>query len=263
MTVPEIPKLLGAGDPPPVRVLRPEGRSRFLLTADHAGRAIPRRLGDLGLPENERMRHIAWDIGIAGVTELLSGALDATAVLQAYSRLVIDCNRRPEWPSSIPTISELTAIPGNEGLSSEEREARRREIFQPYHEKIAALLDRRSAAGRPTVLVAMHSFTPVFKGVARTVEAGILYNPNDRDTRLPAILLDLLRAEGDLVVGDNQPYAITDSSDYTVPVHGEGRALPHVEIEIRQDLIADAGGQVAWAARLAHVLPLAAARLSA
>jgi predicted N-formylglutamate amidohydrolase len=253
--------LLGAGDPPPLRVLRPQGGSGFFLTADHAGRAIPDRLGDLGLPEAERARHIAWDIGIAGVTEILSEALDAAAVLQVYSRLVIDCNRRPEWPSAIPTVSELTEIPGNIGISPEERESRRREIFQPYHDEIARLLDRRADAGGRAVLVAMHSFTPVFKGSARSVEVGILYNPNASDIRLPRIMLDLLRAEGDLAVGDNQPYAITGSSDYTVPVHGEGRGLPHVEIEIRQDLIADPAGQGAWAARLARLLPLADARL--
>ena len=260
--MPKTGQLLAESDPPPVCVLRPEGRSDFLLTADHAGRAIPRRLGDLGLSESERARHIAWDIGIGAVTEFLSEALDATAVLQAYSRLVIDCNRRPEWPSSIPTISELTTIPGNGGLSPKERAARRREIFQPYHEKIAALLGRRSAAGRPTVLVAMHSFTPVFKGIARNVEAGILYNRNDRDTRLPAIMLDLLRAEGDLVVGANEPYAITDDSDYTVPVHGEGRGLDHVEIEIRQDLITNGAGQQRWAERMARLLREADRRLS-
>ena len=253
--------LLGGDDPPPVRVLRADAGSTFLLTADHAGRAIPRRLGDLGLPMSELERHIAWDIGIAGVTERLSEALDATAVLQAYSRLVIDCNRRPEWPSAIPAISELTAIPGNAAVSPAEREARRRAIFLPYHALIAELLDRRAAAGRPSVLVAMHSFTPVFKGVARSVEVGVLYNPGARDTRLPRIMLDLLRAEGDLAVGDNQPYAITGNSDYTVPVHGEERSLPHVELEIRQDLIGDAAGQDAWAARLARLLPLAAEKL--
>ena len=253
--------LLGGGDPPPVRILRPEGSSAFFLTADHAGRAIPRRLGDLGLPEAERARHIAWDIGIAGVTERLSEALDAVAVLQLYSRLVIDCNRRPEWESAIPTVSELTEIPGNIGIGPAERESRRREIFQPYHDEIAHLLDRRGDAGRRTVLVAVHSFTPVFKGAAREVEVGILYNPDARDTRLPRIMLDLLRADGDLAVGDNQPYAITGSSDYTVPIHGEDRGLPHVEIEIRQDLIADISGQAAWATRLARLLPLADAHL--
>ena len=251
-------RLLGAHDPPPVRVLRPNGHSDFLLTADHAGRTIPRRLGTLGLPESELARHIAWDIGVAGVTERLSEALDAAAVLQNYSRLVIDCNRQPGLDSSIPTLSELTAIPGNEGLSAVERDARRREIFLPYHERIAALLDERRALGRRMVLIAMHSFTPVFKRVARAVEIGILYN---RDTLLPHIMLDLLRGEDDLAVGDNQPYAVGDLSDYTVPVHGEQRGLPHVEIEIRQDLIADPAGQAAWAARLAQLLAEADARL--
>ncbi len=121
-------RLISEGDPAPVRVLRPSGRSEFFLTADHAGRAIPQRLGRLGLSESELARHIAWDIGIAGVTEKLAQALDATAVLQAYSRLVIDCNRQPGWASSIPLISELTAIPGNQGIPPAEREARRREI---------------------------------------------------------------------------------------------------------------------------------------
>jgi len=250
--------LLSEGDPAPVRVLRPAGASEFFLTADHAGRAIPRRLGRLGLPQSELARHIAWDIGIAGVTELLAQALDATAVLQAYSRLVIDCNRQPDWASSIPVISELTAIPGNQGIAPAEREARHREIFLPYHQCIAELLDQRREAERRTVLIAMHSFTPVFKGARRSIDIGMLYN---RDARLADIMLDLLRAEGDLAVGDNAPYAITDASDYTVPVHGEARNLPHVEIEIRQDLIGDAAGQAAWAARLARLLPIAEARL--
>ena len=132
-------RLISEGDPAAVRVLQPTGGSEFFLTADHAGRAIPRRLGRLGLPENELARHIAWDIGIAGVTELLAQALDATAVLQAYSRLVIDCNRQPDWVSSIPEISELTAIPRNQAIPPAEREARHREIFLPYHQRIAEL----------------------------------------------------------------------------------------------------------------------------
>jgi predicted N-formylglutamate amidohydrolase len=250
--------LLDDTDPDPVRVLCPDGGSDFFLTADHAGRAVPRSLGDLGVRQGEWERHIAWDIGIAAVTERLSHLLDAAAVLQNYSRLVIDCNRRPDWESSIPTISEHTEIPGNRDLSQAECAARRREIFDPYHGEIATLLDRRAAAGRRTVLVAMHSFTPVFKGETRNVEIGVLYN---RDVRLAAIMLDLLRAEGDLAVGDNAPYAITDTSDYTVPVHGEWRGLPHVEIEIRQDLISDPAGQKSWAARLARLLPTADARL--
>jgi predicted N-formylglutamate amidohydrolase len=231
--------------------LRPDGASDLVLAADHAGRLIPHVLGDLGLNETERGRHIAWDIGIAGVTEILSRLLDAAAVLQVYSRLVIDCNRALHHPTSIPTVSELTPIPGNENLSSEDRAARRRAIFDPYHTAIAALLDSRRETGRRTIFVAMHSFTPVFKSLARTVEIGVLFH---HETPLSRLMLDLLRAEGDLVVGANEPYAITDDSDYTVPVHGEARGLDHVEIEIRQDLIADTTGQHRWAERMARLL---------
>jgi predicted N-formylglutamate amidohydrolase len=245
-------RLLQDDDPSPVRVLRANGASDLFLTADHAGRVIPRSLEQLGLPDSEIQRHIGWDIGIAGVTERLSAALDSTAILQTYSRLVIDCNRDPAVPSSMPEISELTEIPGNRNLSPEQRTARRQAIFDPYHARIRELLDAR--AGRRTVFVAMHSFTPVFKGESRAMQVGVLYN---RDARMANIMLELLRAEGDLVVGDNAPYAVSDLTDYTVPVHAERRGLPHVEIEIRQDLIAEPAGQTAWAERLARLLPAA------
>ncbi len=248
--------LLAADEPAPVRVLRPAARSDFVLTADHAGNLIPRALGDLGVSAAERQRHIAWDIGIAAVTEALSGLLDATAVLQTYSRLVIDCNRDPGHPTSIPPVSEVTPIPGNENLSAADREARRRAIFDPYHTAIAEILDAR--AGRRTILVAMHSFTPVFKGVARAVEVGVLYH---HETPLSRLMLELLRDEGNLNVGANLPYAITDTSDYTVPLHGEGRGIPHVEIEIRQDLIDTPAGQQEWAERMARLLRAAGDRL--
>ena len=252
--------LLAPDEPSPVRILHPDGASDFLFAADHAGRLIPSALGTLGLDEAERRRHIAWDIGIAAVTEALAVSLDATAVLQAYSRLVIDCNRAPGHPTSIPAVSELTAIPGNAALTDEERTMRRRAIFDPYHAALVELIDRRVVAGRRTVLVAMHSFTPVFKGVARAVEIGVLYH---HETRLSRLMLELLRAEGDLVVGANEPYAITDDSDYTAPVHGEARGLEHLEIEIRQDLIADPAGQSAWARRMARLLRETDERLDA
>ena len=241
--------LLTDDDPPPFRVLREHGTSSLFLTADHAGRVIPKALGDRGVPAAEMVRHIAWDIGIAAVTEQLSALLDATAVLQTYSRLVIDCNRDPAWPSAMPEVSEHTAIPGNVGLTAADRRARVEAIFTPYHDRIRALLDAR--AGRRTVLIAMHSFTPRFKGESREMHVGILYN---KDPTLAGIMMDLLRREGDLVVGDNAPYAITEASDYGIPVHGEQRGLRHVEIEIRQDLIAEPDGQRAWATRFASLL---------
>jgi predicted N-formylglutamate amidohydrolase len=243
--------LLLAGDEvPPVLEENAAGRSPFLLTCDHYGRLIPRALGDLGLPESELTRHIAWDIGIAGVAEALSRALDAQLIAQRYSRLVIDCNRPPTAPSSIPVISEVTAIPGNRALAAEAVETRRRAVFAPYHRRIEQAIERRLRAGVPTVLVALHSFTPVYKGVARPWHIGTLYH---RDTRLPPLLLKLLRAESGLVVGDNEPYAVSDDTDYTIPVHGEARGLMNSGIEIRQDLIADPAGQRQWADRLARI----------
>jgi predicted N-formylglutamate amidohydrolase len=247
----ETSSLLEVADLPPVLQENAGGRSSFLLTCDHFGRLIPKRLGDLGLSEKELSRHIGWDIGIAGVVQDLSRRLDAHLIAQRYSRLVIDCNRPPHVPSSIPLISEATAIPGNEGLSREASETRRREIFDPYHRVIHETIDRRLREGVPTILLALHSFTPVYAGIARPWHIGTLYR---RDKVLPPLLLAALRAEGDLVVGDNEPYAVSEATDYTIPVHGEARGLMSTGIEIRQDLIADEAGQRQWAERLARIL---------
>jgi predicted N-formylglutamate amidohydrolase len=242
--------LVGGQDVPPVHEDSAGGASPFLLTSDHYGRAIPRILGDLGLPASEMERHIAWDIGIAGVADALSKHLNAHLIAQRYSRLVIDCNRPPNAASSIPVISEATAIKANENLSQREAQARRQAIFEPYHRRIAEVIEARSRDGKPTVLVSLHSFTPVYAGVARPWHIGTLYQ---RDTRLPPLLLKGLRAESDLVVGDNEPYAVSDDTDYTIPVHGEARGLMNTGIEIRQDLIADHAGQKQWAERLARI----------
>jgi predicted N-formylglutamate amidohydrolase len=242
--------LLTGDDVPPVHELNAAGRSPFLFTCDHYGRRIPAILDNLGLPEAELARHIAWDIGIAGVAEQLSQQLDAHLVAQRYSRLVIDCNRPPHVASSIPQISEATTIPGNEGLAREAMEVRHLAIFDPYHRRIDEIIDRRLQEGRPTVLVSLHSFTPVYAGIARPWHIGTLYH---RDRTLPPLLLKALRAEPDLVVGDNEPYAVSDETDYTVPVHGEMRGLMNTGIEIRQDLISDQAGEKEWADRLARI----------
>jgi predicted N-formylglutamate amidohydrolase len=247
----DTPLLLEAVEVPPVLEQNAAGRSPYLLTCDHYGRLIPRALGDLGLPASELTRHIAWDVGIAGVAEQLAKYLDAHLIAQRYSRLVIDCNRPPCVASSIPVLSEATAVPGNEGLARAAAEARRQAIFEPYHRRITEVIDRRLREGMPTVLVSLHSFTPVYAGVARPWHVGTLYH---RDTRLPPLLLQLFRGEGDLVVGDNEPYAVSDESDYTIPVHGEARGLMNSGIEIRQDLIADQAGERQWAERLARIL---------
>jgi predicted N-formylglutamate amidohydrolase len=237
-------------DVPPVLEHNAAGRSPFLLTSDHYGRIIPGRLGDLGLPASELVRHIAWDIGIAGVAGALSNHLGAHLIAQRYSRLVIDCNRPPGAASSIPRISEATIIPGNDGITREAAEMRRREVFDPYHRRIDEAIDARLRDRLPTVLISLHSFTPVYAGVARPWQIGTLYQ---RDTRLPSLLLKLLRAEPNLVVGDNEPYAVSDETDYTIPVHGEERGLMNTGIEIRQDLIAEPAGQREWAERLAGI----------
>jgi predicted N-formylglutamate amidohydrolase len=242
--------LLGSEDAAPVVEHNPSGRSPFLLTSDHFGRAIPQRLGDLGLPSSELTRHIAWDIGIAGVARALSKRLDAHLIAQAYSRLVIDCNRPFTSPSSIPLMSEATTIPGNEGLAREAVAARRHEVFEPYHRYITDVIDRRLREGMPTVLVSLHSFTPVYAGIKRPWHVGTLYQS---DIRLPPLLLKGLRAQADLVVGDNEPYAVSNETDYTIPVHGEAQGLMNTGIEIRQDLISDQAGEAEWAERLANI----------
>ena len=243
--------LLKGQDVSPVFEQNVAGRSPFLFTSDHYGQLIPRQLGDLGLPASEFERHIAVDVGIAGVAGRLSDHLDAHLIAQRYSRLVIDCNRPPHVASSIPLISEATTIPGNEGLSRAAAAVRRRQIFDPYHRAIGAVIDRRLRDGTATVLVSLHSFTPVYAGIKRPWHIGALYH---RDTTLPPLLLRALKSEGDLVVGDNEPYAVSDDTDYTIPVHGEARGLINTGIEIRQDLIADPSLQQQWADRLARIL---------
>jgi predicted N-formylglutamate amidohydrolase len=243
--------LLEPNEPPAFRVERPHGRSAYVLTCDHAGARVPHKLRSLGVSAADMGRHIAWDIGAADVAIKLAAALDAVAILQTYSRLVIDCNRRPGIPASIVRISESTRIPGNEIVTIEEADAREREIFRPYHDRIRTELDTRQAQGRPTILISVHSFTPRFHGNQRPWHAGVLYN---RDARLARELLQRLGAEPGLVIGDNEPYSVGDNTDYTIPEHGERRGLPHVGIELRQDLISAEAGQNEWAERLARAL---------
>ena len=251
-------RVLAPDDPPPVFVHRAGGASDFFITCDHAGNLMPRKLGTLGLEPLHLARHIGWDIGASGLSRRLSELLDATVVTQTYSRLVIDCNRQPTRHDSIASFSEDTEVPGNLDLTAEEREARAREIFWPYHEAITEALDARAAAGRRTVLIAMHSFTPVYLGEMRPWHVGLLYN---RDARLADVLKQLMAEDPALCVGDNQPYAVADESDYGIPVYGEQRGIPHIEIEMRHDLIETVAGQQAWAERLAGWFTRALERL--
>jgi predicted N-formylglutamate amidohydrolase len=244
--------LLSPADPSPVVIDNPDGCSPFLLIGDHAGTAIPAALGDLGVSAADRARHIGWDIGIAVLGALLAALLDVPFVHQAYSRLVIDCNRDPDRADAIPEISDNTRIPGNVGLTAADCGRRVAEIHAPYQAAIAGALLGRQA------LISLHSFTPVMADRSRPWHAGILHNGGN--DRLARAMLAALQAEGDLAVGDNEPYAMA-GIDHTVPRHAFAAGLPYAEIEIRQDLIADPAGQQAWADRLARLLPAALATL--
>lgn len=244
-------ELLAPDEPDPFEVWRGGAGSCFVIICDHAGRELPRSLGSLGLSAEELSSHIAWDIGAAAVARRLADALDAELVLQRYSRLVIDCNRPLGAPDSIATRSGGVAIPGNRQVTRAQADERVRRVFEPYHARIHHTLNERHERGQRSVLVALHSFTPVLLGTARPWHAGVLYQ---RDARLARPLLELLRQEPALEVGDNQPYAASDLTDFSIIEHGERRGLAHVELEIRQDLIADEPGQTRWAERFARLL---------
>lgn len=221
-----------------------------MILCDHASNALPESYGTLGLPTAELKRHIAWDIGAAAVTRHLSAALDAPAVLTRVSRLLIDVNRGEDDPTLIMRLSDGAIIPGNRHLDDAEREARIARWYRPYDDAIARTIAKVADAGRPPVIFAIHSFTESWKGVPRPWHAGVLW---ERDRRIAMPLLAALRREGDLVVGDNEPYPGQYEGD-TLWRHVTKDGLPFCSIEIRQDLIADEAGQAAWGARLARIL---------
>jgi predicted N-formylglutamate amidohydrolase len=253
----ELPELLGPGDPPPFRVLEGRLDSPYVVAVDHAGRVIPKALGNLGVTAADLETHIAWDIGAAGVSEHLAAHLGAFMIAQTYSRLVIDCNRPLSAQSSIVRESEYTLIPGNRAVTREGAAARAEAIFHPYHDRIAAELHRRSRAQQQTIFIAMHSFTPRFKGFDRPWHCGVLYN---RDPRLARPLIGMLRREG-LEVGDNEPYYVSDDTDFAIPRYGELPGNLHVELELRQDLIANPDQQASWGQLLARALKAAVAAI--
>lgn len=240
-------RCLSPDDPVPVIVHNAGAPAPILLICDHAGRRIPRRLDDMGLSPAELLRHIAWDIGAAGLARKLADALAAELILQAYSRLVADCNRDPGDPSVAPEISDGVAIPANQGLDAEGLAARIAEIHAPYHAAIAAALDRH---GPKILVVSVHSFTPVMQGFQRPWKVGVLHS---HDSPASARMLKALEAVGGLVVGDNQPYAM-DGIDYTIPRHAKARGLDYLELEVRQDLIEAEEGQVHMASLLAPLI---------
>lgn len=251
MAAPRLETLLGPGDPEPVQCFNPLGIAPFILTGDHAGAAIPARLGRLGLGEDAFSRHIALDIGVAELGRAISRRLDAVFLSQAYSRLVVDCNRDPWSHEAIPETSDGTPVPGNQSLSSRKRTLRIGEIHEPYHARLADEVARRWRPGKRVVLVALHSFTPVLGGIERPWDVGVLHaGGNESFSRR---LLGAFAREPGLCVGDNQPYPM-DRTDFSVPRHAFGRTLDYAEIEIRQDHIADKAGQRHWAELLCMAL---------
>ncbi|WGS19270.1 MULTISPECIES: N-formylglutamate amidohydrolase [unclassified Bradyrhizobium] len=230
-----------------------DGCAGVVLICEHAGAAIPTKLEDLGLPAAELRRHIAYDIGAEGVARHLADELKAPLILQPYSRLVIDCNRPFDAPDCIPQVSDGTLVPGNLGLSESDRRQRYAEIHEPFHQQVTRLLDRRAGLGLPTTLVAVHSFTPrLAGGVERPWQLGVLSN---RDRSFAERFLSAFQERNPTTPSaHNEPYLVDDISDYTIPMHGEARGLPHLLLEIRNDLIGDARGRRLWASLIAETL---------
>lgn len=232
--------ILGADEGSPVAIERPEGRSSVLLVCEHASKVIPRNLGDLGLPEELLSSHIAWDPGALDLALFLSRELDACLIHQRFSRLAYDCNRPPVSDSAIPKRSEIFDIPGNIAATADERWARVDGIYRPFQAAVAQEITRRKAAGQPTVLVTLHSFTPVFKGVRRDVEIGILH---DSDARFADRVIAALNHGSGFVVRRNDPYGPEDGVTHTLIEHGVRNGLQNVMVEVRNDLFADAASR--------------------
>lgn len=240
-------KLLSPQDPPPFLWHRRDGTSRAILLCDHAGRAFPQKLNHLGLEEMVLDKHVAWDIGIGATARSLSDFMDAPLILAQYSRLVIDCNRRLEDPTSIAQISDDIFIPGNRDLSIKDRQERAEEIFLPYHQALSQKIEEMRQSALLPFVISLHSFTPYMNGFARPWHIGVLWNEDDRIVKP---LMHVLKNEKDLCIGDNEPYSGRDRHGYTMEFHAERHRLPHVLLEIRQDLIDNDEKARHWAARL-------------
>jgi predicted N-formylglutamate amidohydrolase len=229
------------------RILRPAGKGRLVIFCDHASNRIPVELGNLGLPAQELARHIAWDIGAAGISEELSNIFDAPAVLCGTSRLVIDCNRQLDAPDLIPEVSDGTEIPGNRNLSEQARRMRIEQWFEPYH----AAIESTIGDAEDRIALSIHSMTECLAGVMRPWQIAL---SSCGDRRLVDPILEALRRPGDISVGDNQPYDLDPAVDYSIPFHAMRRQTPYLQVEFRQDEAADKTGQIRWARRFADAL---------
>ena len=233
------------------QILRREGKGRFIIFCDHASNRIPAELDNLGLLESEFDRHIAWDIGAAGVTTELSDILDAPAILCGTSRLVVDCNRQRYAHDLIPEVSDCTTVPGNRNLSEAARQLRIEQWFDPYHAAIESVIADRETRGLPSIALSIHSMAAWLGGMTRVWQIA-LSSHNDRSLAEP--MLEALRRPGDVTVGDNQPYNLDPAVDYTIPFHAMRRKMPYLQVEFRQDEVAGTAGQIRWARRFADSL---------
>lgn len=231
-------ELLAADEPAPYSVLNAASDTPILLVCDHASRRFPRALGDMGLDPLSRRCHLALDIGAGSLTEQLADSLGTAAVLAGYSRLVVDCNRELLDPGAFLEFGDGIVVPGNRNLTAEQKAARAEAIYWPYHRAIDDQVKRLATHARSPAVIAIHSFTPVLDGVSRRWEVGVLW---DSDRRISDIMIRGLEKAG-LVVGDNEPYSGRAPQDFTIDNHAEAAGLPHVGIEVRQDLIHNDGG---------------------
>lgn len=243
--------LIGPGDPPPFMTYNDHGKARVLLVADHASPYFPAAMNQLGLADWVLERHVAWDIGSDKLTRLLADELDAQAVLAGFSRLMVEPNRRLDDPTAIPEVSDGIGIPGNLDLDEGQKALRVQSFFQPYHDAIEDRLGRFAACGEVPALVSVHTCTPVFDRVVRPWHIGVMW---DSDPRIALPLMEGLRRMDGICVGDNEPYSGRHPHDFTVDFHGERAGLPHVGIEVRQDLVKDEAGARQWATILATCL---------
>ncbi len=228
-------------------ILRPQGKGGFVIYCDHASHHVPAELHDLGLPPRELQRHIAWDLGAAGVAAELSRILDAPAILCGTSRLVIDCNRHLDAPDLIPEVSDGTVVPGNLSLSAEARAARIQRWFEPYHAAVESVIEGKETR----MALSIHSMTECLAGSFRPWQIA-LSSHTDRSFAEPVI--EALRRAGDITVGDNQPYDLDPAVDYSTPYHAMRRGMRYLQVEFRQDEIAEPDGQIRWARRFADAL---------
>ncbi len=244
---------LSPGDPSPFKINNAGSKNKkWLLTCDHASNRVPYHMDNLSLSPKELSRHIAWDIGAMGMANEISRILDAPLVSGNYSRLIIDLNRPISSPTLIVDNADGTPILANTNVSHLEFSERVDYFHTPYHNKISSMLDLRVMDENVPILVAIHSFTPLLNNTNRPWHIGLLYEHDDR--LVEPLKEAILSKNPELIIGDNEPYAIRGPSDYTIPFHGQDRGIPHIEIEVRQDLIETQEKQIIWGQRLASAL---------